>query len=225
MPRSSLLSLASLALLALSQSVQAHPHVFVDTTIDLGFTPDGLMDTIKVTWTYDDLYSLMILEDNNLDSDGDGKLTQAEVAALQGFDSHWPADFPGNTYILLRDEPLELGRPFDWTASFENGKLTSTHVQHLAKPVRPDATPLVIKNYDPEHYYAYTIIGATLADPAKGCSSQVIPYDPVAADEAMSADLNKLMTLMANEPASTAHPTKSIGEYYSDKVEVTCSQR
>lgn len=219
MPRSLIWFLAGFSGLMMASPALAHPHVFVDAQIAPQFAADGRIEAIKVTWTYDDLYSLMILEDHALDQDGDGLLTEAEIAELQGFDSHWPEDFPGNTYVLVAGQPQALGRPTAWTASYGDGKLTSTHVRQLTEPLRPEAAALVVKNYDPEHYYAYAILAAAPEGQAAGCAAQIIPYDPVAADAALSAASD---AFIAADTSDAPYP--QIGAYFSDRVEVLCAQ-
>jgi ABC-type uncharacterized transport system substrate-binding protein len=208
---------SSLVLLSLTQPAAAHPHVFVDTSLELEFAPDGRAEAIKITWTYDELFTLSVLEDRNLDPDGDGVLTDAETAALQGFDMQWPPDFPGNTYVLLGDKPLELSGPSAWTARVEGGQVTTTHLRHLLTPVRPESESLFIKSYDPEHYYAYSIVAAKLTGQSKGCGAVVFPYDQASADAALSAASAQYAA--SSDPNA---PFPNIGEYFSDKVGVGC---
>jgi hypothetical protein len=48
-----------------------------------------------VTWLYDELYTLILLQDYELDPDFDGALTEAEVAGTLGFDLNWNSGFEG----------------------------------------------------------------------------------------------------------------------------------
>lgn len=217
MGRASALFLAGLGLVTSAQQAVAHPHVFIDTALSFVLTPDGRVEAVKVTWTYDDLYSLMIVEEGGFDPDGDGKLTVQELKQLQGFNSHWADDFPGNTYVLLNEAPVALSRPTDWTALYDDGQLTSTHLRHLEPPVRPEALALVLKNYDPEHYYAYRVVSAGFMGASKGCSSAIIAYDETAADAALSAASD---AYLAADAADAPYP--QIGAYFSDRVEVLC---
>lgn len=211
--------MGSIGLLGLAPAAPAaaHPHVFVDTSVAVEFAPDGRIDALKLTWTYDELFTLSVLEDRGLDPDGDGVLTGAETASLQGFDMQWPPDFAGNTYVLLGDQPQALSGPSDWTAKVADGKVTTTHLRKLVNPVRPTATSVFVKSYDPEHYYAYTIIAATLTGQAQGCGAVVFPYDQAAADAALTA---ASALYAASKDPNAAFP--NIGEYYSDKVGVAC---
>lgn len=70
---------AAAVALGLSQGANAHPHVFVYT----GFVPvaeDGRLVAVETSWSFDPLYSEMVMAD--ADTDGDGVLSEAEQAAL-----------------------------------------------------------------------------------------------------------------------------------------------
>ena len=194
----------------------AHPHVFVDTSLEVVFAPDGQAQALRVTWTYDALFTLSLLEDLGLDPGGDGALTEAETAAIQGFDMDWPPDFPGHLYAFAGGQPLALSGPEAFSARLVGDRVSSTHLRRLLTPLRPGDRGLIVKSYDPEHYYHYDITAAGLQAP--GCAALVIPHDPVAADAALTA---------ASEAYANATDLEAafplIGEYYADRVEVTCA--
>lgn len=87
----------------------AHPHVFVDTGVELRFDAEGRLEALRIVWVYDDFVSLMIVAERGLDPDGDGVLTEAETAALTGFDMQWDEGFAGDTYLLADGRDLALG--------------------------------------------------------------------------------------------------------------------
>ena len=69
----------------------AHPHVFVDTRLDVVFDTAGRAEGVRISWTYDDLFSLVIIMDHEMDADFDGVLTAQELETLRGFDMNWIA--------------------------------------------------------------------------------------------------------------------------------------
>lgn len=56
------------AMLAVCTALPAfsHPHVFIDTEVEVILNPEGKVDAIRVTWIYDELYSLSIIEDRGV---------------------------------------------------------------------------------------------------------------------------------------------------------------
>ncbi|WP_241427599.1 DUF1007 family protein [Fertoeibacter niger] len=205
------------ALMPASMAV-AHPHIFIDTGLEVIFDATGQATALRITWTYDDFYSLLVMEDRGLDADFDGVLTADEQAALDGFDMQWVAGFPGDTYALLGTAPLDLGPPQEWTASYADGKITSTHLRRFAAPVAPVADPLVVQVYDPGFYSAYAIAGTPVLTAAPDCSVQVFEPDREAADQILQAAIAELAGSVDIEGDFPA-----VGAAYSEEARITCS--
>ena len=78
MKPTALLTAAALGL-ALASPLGAHPHIYIDTDFDLVFDTDGKLAAVRIDWAYDDFYSLLMIEENGLDADGDGTPEQARL--------------------------------------------------------------------------------------------------------------------------------------------------
>jgi ABC-type uncharacterized transport system substrate-binding protein len=206
--------------LCLAGQAAAHPHVYIDTGIEVIFDAGGKATALRISWTYDDFFSLMVVQDRGLDPDADGVLGPAEATALNGFDMDWDAGFPGDTYVLAGDAPVGLGRPRDWTAAYVDGKLVSTHLRDLATPVDPRKAPLIVQSYDPGFYTAYTIIGPAVLTGAPGCAAELYGPDLTAAEEELKAALAEYG---AEENLEMEFP--AVGAAYADEVRVTCAAR
>jgi polyphosphate kinase len=200
-----------------AQPALAHPHVFVDATIEVIFDDQGRASALRIGWTYDDLFSMMIVEDRGLDPDYDGILTADAVAQLSGFDMQWDPGFPGDTYPLLDGQPLPLGPPQDWTASHDGVRITSTHVRPFVTPVAVGATPLVVQVYDPTFYSAYLIAGTPVLTGGAACTVQVFEPDRAAADEILMAAIAE----MAGS-ADMEGDFPAVGAAYAEEARVTC---
>ncbi|MBD3763572.1 MAG: DUF1007 family protein [Rhodobacterales bacterium] len=210
-------AILALALAAAAGSVAAHPHVFIDTGVEVIFDARGRAQAIRIRWTYDELFSLLVLQDRGLDADYDGVLTAEETAALRGFDMAWEPGFAGDTYALQAEVPLTLGPPTDWDAGLTDGRLWSTHLRALAVPVDPAAGDLVVQSYDPGFYTAYSITGQPVLTGRADCSAQVWAPDPAAADAILQAALAEYAgaAVEADFPA--------VGHAYAEEVRVTCA--
>lgn len=207
---------AFLSLLAAGPTL-AHPHVFIDTRVEVILNDRNEATGLRISWTYDDLYSLYIVGDMGLDPDWDGALTAEEEAALAGFDMQWIEGFAGDTYALMAGAPLGLSGPRDWTAGYAGGKITSTHVRDFAAPVPVASEPLVIQAYDPGYYTAYTIDPKAVLTGGTGCVAQVFEPDLDAADAALQEALKEYTPDVDLEVEFPA-----IGANYADEVRVTC---
>lgn len=198
------------------QGALAHPHVFVDTTIEVIVTDKGAARGVRITWVYDPLTTLMMLEGQALDLDFDGQLTAEETAQLQGFDMNWPPGFAGNTYALMGGAPIKLGPPTEISADYIGETLSSTHARYFPEPVEVGKTPLVIQSYDPEYDTAYFVVDARLDGPDR-CTITVYTPDLSEADIATQATLELLgpeVDISANFPL--------IGAAYAEEARVTC---
>ena len=176
-----------------------------------------------MTWVYDDFYSLVMIEDRELDPDGDSKLTPEEETKLSGFDMGWDADFVGDLYVLDKGTlPVAMGRPHDWSARYAMGRIISTHVRSFDTPVVVVAAdPLVIQVYDPTYYTAYTILGTPRLSGAGAadCSVQVFEPDLSEADTKLQAILQEYT---ADQSLEQDFP--AVGAAYADEARVTCAK-
>jgi len=196
----------------------AHPHLFIDTGVEVLFDADGTAGGVRITWTYDPMYSLLILEDRGLDKDYDGVLTEAEISSLNGFDMAWDPGYAGDTYTLLGEAPVDLGRPQDWTVALRDGKIVSSHVRRLAGPAVVSEVPLVVQSYDPSFYAAYRIVGTPVLSGRADCAAQVFEPDLAAADDYLQQALAEL-----NATGDVEGEFPAVGAAYADEVRVTCA--
>jgi ABC-type uncharacterized transport system substrate-binding protein len=208
---------AAVIVTALSSPALSHPHVFIDTAIEVLFAADGRAEGLRVHWTYDDFFSLTLVTDRGLDPDFDGALTPEEITALNGFDMQWHADFQGDTYALLAEQPLALSRPADWTVRYENGKLTSSHIRRFDAAIDLAGTPLVVQAYDPGYYTAYTVKAATVSG-RSDCEVEVFAPDRAMADQILEDALSEYA---GGGDAETDFP--AVGSAYAEEARVTCS--
>ncbi len=190
--------------------VQAHPHVFMDTVLEVIRDEAGRAAALRVTWTYDPFFSLVLITERGLDPDADGVLTEEETAALQGFDMNWEPGFPGDTFAFAGERAVALSGPRDGVARYEEGRIVSSHVRDLAEPV---AGLLVVKNYDPTYYTAYTIQSVL----AEGCGTEVISPDLTEAEREMQAALAEIP---ADVDVEIGFP--EVGAVFAQEVRVTC---
>jgi len=204
------LALAVAGMMALAGPAGAHPHVFMETVLEVIRDDAGRAVSLRVTWTYDPFFSLVLITERGLDPDGDGALTEAETAALQGFDMNWDPGFPGDTYAFAGDRAVALSGPRDGVARYEGGQIVSSHVRDLAEPV---AGFLVVKNYDPTYYTEYTIRDLR----AEGCATEIIAPDLTEAERALQAALAELP---ADADVEMGFP--EVGAVFAQEVRVTC---
>lgn len=192
----------------------AHPHIFVDTGLDLQFDAKGQLSEVRITWAYDEFYSLLITEDRGLDPDFDGVLTEAETADLQGFDMQWSEGFNGDLVITQDGRILTLSAPMQATAVYENARITTTHVRQVVQDQTVGA-PIEIKPYDPTYYSAYDV---TLPVRIKGTTS----CDKAFEVPDVQARMQEVSDQLAAMDEMSDENTPDIGVLMATTVRVTC---
>lgn len=205
------LAWAMAGLVALAGPAAAHPHIFMETEIEVLRDATGRAASLRVTWTYDPFFSLVLITERGLDPDGDGTLTETETAALQGFDMNWEPGFPGDTYAFAGTQPVGLSGPRDGVARYAEGRIVSSHIRDLAAPVEG---LLVVKNYDPTYYTEYTIRAVR----AEGCATEIIAPDLTEAERALQ---EALAELPADVDVEMGFP--EVGAVFAQEVRVTCA--
>jgi ABC-type uncharacterized transport system substrate-binding protein len=208
----------SAALLGLSvQPASAHPHVFIDAGITLMTDDDGTITAVEVTWLYDELYTLILLQDYELDTDFDGALTQAEVADTLGFDLNWNSGFEGGLYLSREGTMLELGTPEPLSLSLrEDGRMQTTH----RRPVAGDPGRGVVEAqvYDEAFFIAFE---ATLPSAIAGterCTPELVRADLDAAYAILEAEIASIGGFIAAEDNFPP-----VGAYFADKLVFSCA--
>ena len=209
--------LVTAAVIACATPLGAHPHIFVDTGFEVIVDAEGRLTHLRITWAYDEFYSLLVTEDRGLDPDYDGVLTEAEVASLNGFDMRWVEGFNGDTVLLNGGEEIALSGPQEVATTFSEGRIITSHLRAVEGDA-PDANGLVIKPYDPTYYTAYEVTQKVTVQGDDACRARVKMPE-------MNADLRELQqdlsALDANtDPNDVGLP--EIGEALANEVVITC---
>lgn len=202
--------------------VLAHPHIFVDAGLLFERDADGRVTHVNVTWRYDELYTLILLQDYGLDPDFDLILTQAEVDATLGFDLNWGGGFEGGLHVFRGGQALELGVPEPVTLSLRpDGRLETTH----RREVRGDpgaGAMLEARVYDPEFYVAFEAIlpSRLVSGPADvaPCVPDLRRADLDAAYEALAQEIAAIGGSVAAEDNFPA-----VGALFADRLVFTCA--
>ena len=211
-------SLAFVALLAPSP-VLAHPHIFIDVGLEVLVDDSGQMESVRVTWAYDALYSLLITEEFGLDTDGDAVLTPQEEAELAGFDMKWVPGFNGDLLAQLGTEVLALSGPQEPTAVMREGRIVTTHLRRVAQTPKIAGQALVFKPFDPTFYTAYDVRLAVKVTGMDGC--QIGKQEPDI-DREMQ-ELQAALSLLGQDQDAFEMGFPEVGESFATAIEISCA--
>lgn len=193
---------------------KAHPHIFIDAGLHL-IMEEGRVTAVEVTWLYDGLYSLILLEDYGLDPDFDLQLTADEVEQTLGFDLNWNGGFEGGLVLQRGEELLPLGTPEPMTMELVgDGQMRTTHRRPV---VDTGDGPLRAQVVDPEFYIAFEMTGEMRVSGAE-CTTDLIRADLDAAYLALEDALEEIGGAVAEEDNFPA-----LGALFADRVEFECA--
>ncbi|MEP2642432.1 DUF1007 family protein [Roseobacter sp.] len=205
-----------LCVMCIGGSANAHPHVFVDARTGFIFDGDGRLSALRVSWTYDEFTTLVLFDILDLDKDGDGQFDDADRAAVIAGETDWDPDYKGDIYFEVAGQDYPLGRPEAAAVVYANNQVEISFNLPLTDPVRIDQQPAFLRLYDPAFYYAYTILPDTRRDDLPPeCQTQVVPFEPNAAERALQ---DKLAALGRDETP----PDENVGRLFSDEVRLIC---
>ncbi len=198
---------------------QAHPHIFIDTAFGLVFDDSGQLSEIRIDWTYDEFYSLLVIEEKGLDADGDGTPEPDRVAAFAGQDVDWEAGFPGDFTLVQDGRTVALERPVDHAARYEEGRIVTSHTRKLETPIEVAGHEVVARSYDPTYFVAYDVPTDPKIVGREGCE---VIREPADRDKAREEYGDKLAAVDTVSDPFEVIEIDDIGILFADRFVVTC---
>ena len=151
--------------LALTGIIVAHPHVWVDNTIEAVFDERGLA-RFDLVWRFDEMYSGSVLVD--YDDNRNGRLDAAEVDALQKDAFVQLSDYPENdflTYLYIDGEQKPLDSIEGFTVRFPaDGRMTYSFSVPVALEATSTNRTVVISTYDATYYTEFLVSGCSVRE-------------------------------------------------------------
>lgn len=194
-----------------------HPHIYIDTGLEFVVDDAGQLTHVRVSWAYDEFYSLLVLEEYRLDHDFDGVLTDAEKAVLSGFDTQWIEGYNGDLVVRNGDVIVPLSGPMEPTATTEDGRIVSTHLRAVEGGGVP-ASALSIKAFDESFYTAYEVTRpVTIAGPV-GCALERIEPDI----DGQLAQMQAFLQTLDADYDLEENDIPLVGENFATDVRLTC---
>jgi ABC-type uncharacterized transport system substrate-binding protein len=196
-------------------AAQAHPHVFVDAEVRFVLS-DETLTSLRVSWTYDAFTSLVLFEALELDQDGDGVLSAADLAVVAAGETEWPEGYKGDVYLEVDDLPIQLDPPSNASADVNDERISVHFDMALASPLDLSDEEAVLRFYDPLFFYAYTATQATMTGlQGTACRSEIQPFEPDAATARLQRQLAALSREETPEQAD-------VGRLFADLVVLSC---
>ncbi|HXP75871.1 MAG TPA: DUF1007 family protein [Stellaceae bacterium] len=146
---------ALLALLLSAGSASAHPHVFIDYTVTVLFD-DNAAQAVRVSWTFDEMYSSMLLHDYTSRPPRDA-LTPADVKSLRKQAFEDTADYHYFVDLKLNGATLPVKEVTDFDARFHDHRMTYAFTLPLRASASQARNTLEIDAFDNEFYIDFEL--------------------------------------------------------------------
>lgn len=201
--------------LAPIQTVNAHPHVFAESRLEIETSKDGMVAELRHVWRFDQFFSASVVldfdENGNLELDEDELMKIGEIVrqSLSEFDYYTSVEVDGYDFAMSAPDVIN--------AEYADGQLL---LFFAMKPMRP----LELKGkisagvYDPTLYAAMEFIndedlvvtGAT----ANKCQSAVVRPN---ADEVIAQNQTTLTDAFYSDSENN-----DLSKLFATRIELTC---
>jgi zinc transport system permease protein len=163
----------ALGVLTLAAPAGAHPHVWVDYTITVRFSPDG-PDGVRVDWAFDEMISALIIQ--KYDTDRNGVFSKTEIRALEREHFVHLKDFSYFVELKVDGVTIPVTEVKDFDAKNIRGQLHYLFTVPIPRAARRDGT-VDVNVTDPSFYTAFTMTAQPIA--ADGATSHRVDCAPV----------------------------------------------
>ncbi len=133
-----------LSLVLAHRPASAHPHIFVDAKAGFHINEDGKLTGLHISWTYDPFTTLFLFDVLDLDRDRDGKLNDADYAAILRGETKWDPDYVGDIYLEVNGQVHPHLKPVDPEATYRDDQITVRFDLPLAEAVEVPGQDVVL---------------------------------------------------------------------------------
>lgn len=150
MPRTRLAASALALTVACPAGLQAHPHVWVDSTTTFVFDDARRVVEIRHHWRFDEIFGSFMQQE--FDRNENGRFDGDEVARVRADGFQALEEFGYFTTVRVDNEVVAIDDVSSFDARLEDGILVYEFGLALPQPVDPASHDLVVGVYDPEYY-------------------------------------------------------------------------
>jgi ABC-type uncharacterized transport system substrate-binding protein len=131
------------------ETVEAHPHVFIDNRVTFILAGQKITG-FRENWLFDEVFSDQLLQ--QFDADQDGAFSPAESAQAAAGTLPNLANFHYFTYAWLDGKDLGRLEPSDFHASAKKGLVAFDFLVKLPRPVDPTQQAMALEINDRQYY-------------------------------------------------------------------------
>ncbi|GAB5469124.1 MAG: hypothetical protein Kilf2KO_21540 [Rhodospirillales bacterium] len=144
-----LLAVLLFAVLAFGRPANAHPHVWVEASVELEMEA-GKVTGLSIVWLFDDFYSELVRTDFDLDRNG--SLSQQELDALVGVSAIGLSEWSFFTHLRVGGEVVPVRTVTDFFIEDDGVQMLYRFRVPLAEPLDPNVTEFSVGFFDAGYY-------------------------------------------------------------------------
>src|ERR1700730_13941237 len=134
-------------------AAQAHPHVWITSTSEMLYAPDGSVTGVRHAWTFDDMFSTYALQ--GMETETKGVYSRQELAPLAQTNVESLKEFGFFTFAKADGKKEKFQEPVDYYLEYKDALLTLHFTLPLKTPVKPKQ--LAVEVYDPSYFIDFTL--------------------------------------------------------------------
>ena len=131
-----------------STAAYAHPHVWITSSSELMYAPDGSITGVRHAWTFDDMFSTYALQ--GIETKTKGVYSREELSALAQTNVESLKEFAFFTFAKADGKKEKFQEPVDYFLEYKDAALTLHFTLPLKTPVKPKQ--LALEVFDPSYF-------------------------------------------------------------------------
>jgi ABC-type uncharacterized transport system substrate-binding protein len=203
------LLVAVLAMLG-GTAAQAHPHVWITSSSELMYAPDGSITGVRHAWTFDDMFSSYAVQ--GIESKEKGVYTREELAPLAQTNVEALKEFAYFTFAKADGKKGRFLEPVDYFLEYKDGLLVLHFTLPLKTPIKTRELSLEI--FDPTFFVDFKVADkdpVRLVGAPEGCKFEFQrPNDGAASAQTLG------------EQNFADGGNVNFGAMFANKITVTC---
>jgi ABC-type uncharacterized transport system substrate-binding protein len=205
--------LATLIVLGFAAPAAAHPHVWVKSTSELIYAPDGSITGIRHHWVFDDMFTAFAVQ--GLEAKEKGRFTREELAPLAKVNIESLKEYDYFTFATADGKKAPFVDPApDYSLDYKDEILTLNFTLPFQQPVK--AKDLKVEIYDPTYFIDFEL--------AKDAPAKLVGAP---AQCKLVTELPRQLTFqeekaLAQIAADEKNTTMTWGQVFANKILVKC---
>ncbi|WIY51847.1 DUF1007 family protein [Devosia sp. YIM 151766] len=166
----------ALAWLGTSLPAVAHPHIFIDAQVEIGFDEAGRLSALHHSWTFDTAFSVWMVQ--GLDANGNGVVEPEEMQELADENMLGLADYD---FYTVAGDGMDFVATGDQRMRYEDNRVTLDFTIEAVEP-QPVGGRFELGVYDAEYYVAIAfddVADVALKNAAADCTIRLEPPTPM----------------------------------------------